>query len=395
MEELNLNEFDFMGMFLLKDIDGIENLVEPVGNEQYLSRNYGYYRQATYDEHNQKREKLKLQLSNKLSKKNFVILENMLNSSSKVFYSEFQRKITTPYAENNMLEAQKCMEEDSKNVVNFFDGTPVFTFENQLPTGKLKTTDRAIEMDNKALLYIYTKMLKFSEKRCILLPGLGSIHIGSFLKALYGYDYTNVLLSLYVVDNIKNTEYKEKRLSEITSNDSYLESRQPILILDDNMGTGATMKLLADKLLTEGKESINGAIQYNWHNYHKVEIGEKQIARFNPRSVDLLTPFDYPGHKLIKQAVLQLNNSGHDYIEYLHSIGYRRNDMNDFRVMIKNAEENAQKCNIDLYGIGKYNIIPKKSSIFLNRVLKREIEKMSYMRDNITKHMEDDEHFEI
>ncbi len=382
MEKLNLEEFDFMGLFTLKDVSGIEDLVESTKQGLYLSRNYDYYRQMTYSEHSGRREELKKRLTNMIDKKNFVILENMLNSSAKVFYNEFQRKITSPDEENYMEEAQRCMEEDAQNIINFFNGNPNFVSKNQLPTGELKATDRAIEMDNKALLYIYAKALKFSKKKCVLTPGLGSVHIGPFLKTLHGYDYTNVLLSLYVVDNVKSTEYKNRTLSEITSNSLYLQSDDPILILDDNMGTGATTKLLMDKLFSEGKGSLYGAIQYNWHNYRRVEIGEKNIERFNPREVDLLTPFDYPGHKLIKQAVLHLKKSGNDYIEYVRLIGYRRNDINDFQVMIENAEKNATLCNIDLYGNGQYDITPRKSSIFLSGILKREIEKISYMRNN-------------
>lgn len=394
MENLELDEFDFMGMFLLKDVDGIEDLVEYIEPETYISRNYEYYKQKSYSELAEKRENLKERLTSSFSKKNFVILENMLNASSKIFYNEFQRKITSPTSENHMEEAQKSMEEDAKNIVSFFEKDSKFVFKNYLPGGEFKVTDRAIEMDNKALLYIYAKCLKFSEKRCILIPGLGSVHIGPFLKSLYGYDYTNVLLSLYVVDNIKNTEYEERNLAEIVSNDLYMQATCPILILDDNMGTGRTMQLLASKLLDEGKESVNGAIQYNWHNYRKVEFGEKKIERFNLENIDLLTPFDYPGHKLIKQAVLQLSKSGNEYINYLHSIGYRRQNVNDFQIMIENAEKNAEACDIDLYKTGKYSITPKESSVFLNKILKRKIEKISQVRNNINdikeyKHLEE------
>lgn len=385
MERLNLEEFDYMGLFTLKDVKGIEDLVQYVNNDIYLSRNYDYYRQMSYTEHSKRREELKERFTHKLDKKNFIILENMLNSSAKVFYNEFQRKISMPNEVNRMEIAQKCMDEEAKNIINFLNGNSSFNFESQLPAGELRTTDRAIEMDNKALLYVYVKALKSNNKICVLTPGLGSVHIGPFLKALYGYDYTNVLMSLYVVDNVKNTEYRDKNISEIVSNSLYMQEDKKIVILDDNMGTGATMKLLSNKLLAQGKQSMCGAIQYNWHNYHRVETGEKSIERFNPKEIDLLTPFDYPGHKLIKQAVLHLEKSGTDYIEYVQSVGYRKIGMNDFQVMIENAERNASLCNIDLYGKDKSGIMPKESSVVFSKILKREIEKISHMRNNISK----------
>lgn len=390
MEKLNLNEFDFMGIFLLRDVNGIEDLVERVDQDLYLSRNYDYYKQMTYTEHSEKRENLKKRLNGNFDKKDFVILENMLNSSAKVFYNEFQRKIVLPNEENHMEEAQECMEEDVRNIVRFFSGTSICVSKESLPVGELKTTDRAIEMDNKALLYIYARVLNFSRKRHILIPGLGSVYIGPFFKAMHNVDYTNVLLSLYIVDNIKCTEYRERKLKEITSNNLYLRANEPILILDDNMGTGATMKLLTEKILADGGQSVCGAIQYNWHNYHKVEIGEKHIERFNVKMIDLLTPFDYPGHKLIKQAVIQLNRSGKDYINYLQLVGYRKSDMSDFQVLIKNAEENAKVCGIDLYGSGYYGIIPKKSSVILCKALRNEINRIS-RQNNVKKHKDFEE----
>ncbi len=231
-------------------------------------------------------------------------------------------------------------------------------------------------MDNKALLYIYANALKFSKKRNVITPGLGSIYIGPFLKSLHGYDYTNVLLSLYVVDNIRNTEVRERELGEITSNDLYLQADEPILVLDDNMGTGKTLSILSDKIRAIGKKIIQGAIQYNWHNYKRVEIGEKNIDRFDPRSIDLLTPFDYPGHKLLKGSVNALKISGKDYIEFMKNCGYRKDDVNDFENMIQNGEENASFCDVDLYGDGLLGITPKKTAIAFNNILKSQINEL-------------------
>ncbi len=121
MEVVNLSEFDFMGIFTLKDVEGIEDLVTKVEDNCYLSRNYdSYYKQDTYSEQSEKRENLKTRLTGNLDKKNFIILENILNASGKVFFNEFQRKVTSPQEENHMEEAKKCLEDDVRNIINFF-----------------------------------------------------------------------------------------------------------------------------------------------------------------------------------------------------------------------------------------------------------------------------------
>ena len=71
MERLKLDEFDFMGLFTLMDVKGIEDLVTPLENRLYLSRNYDYYKRGTCSEFSNKREDLKRRLTCGLNKKNF------------------------------------------------------------------------------------------------------------------------------------------------------------------------------------------------------------------------------------------------------------------------------------------------------------------------------------
>lgn len=71
-------------------------------------------------------------------------------------------------------------------------------------------------------------------------------------------------------------------------------------------------------------------------------------------------------------------------------VGYRKSDMSDFQVLIKNAEENAKVCGIDLYGSGYYGIIPKKSSVILCKALRNEINRIS-RQNNVKKHKDFEE----
>lgn len=120
-EKLYLYEFDSNGLFDLDDATGIEELVSPLSNGKYLSRNSSFYEAKKYSELADNRKRLNELLTEDLSKKNFVILEYLANSSAKVYFEELKKKIENQ--DNRVIEVQKCFEEDCANIVRFFRNT--------------------------------------------------------------------------------------------------------------------------------------------------------------------------------------------------------------------------------------------------------------------------------
>ena len=185
-ERLHLYEFDSNGIFDLEDATGIENLVSPLRNGRYLSRNSSFYEAKTYSELSDDRKKLSKLLTEDFSKRNFVILEYLANSSAKVYFEELKKKIENQY--NQVIEAQKCFEEDCANIVRFFKNEPLQNIIYDLPDGKSKILERHIELDNKQILYMFCSNLKFNTPKHIITPGLGSIFVGPMLKSMYGFE---------------------------------------------------------------------------------------------------------------------------------------------------------------------------------------------------------------
>ena len=87
MESISLTDFDIMGIFTLKEVAGIEDYVTKMPNGQYLSRSKKYYEPKNFTELSSDRDFLNTQLTTQNSRRNFVILENMLNVSAKVYYA--------------------------------------------------------------------------------------------------------------------------------------------------------------------------------------------------------------------------------------------------------------------------------------------------------------------
>ncbi|MCL2860329.1 MAG: hypothetical protein FWF46_07265 [Oscillospiraceae bacterium] len=82
MEKIKLSEFDVMGIFSLQDVHGIEKYVTRLSDNEYLSRSAQYYGARSYTDLSDAREELKRVLTGERSKRDFVILENMLNCSA-------------------------------------------------------------------------------------------------------------------------------------------------------------------------------------------------------------------------------------------------------------------------------------------------------------------------
>ena len=147
VEKLKLQDFDILGILELKDIQGIEKFVTPIKDEEgrtksYLSRSKEYYNVKTMSELAICREELQHLLTRECSKRNFVILENMLNCSGKVYFKNFEKyikyKVQGKDTRNQLIQliqAQKCLEEDIRNIlrdkkkVSFFDLFKVKTRE--------------------------------------------------------------------------------------------------------------------------------------------------------------------------------------------------------------------------------------------------------------------------
>ncbi len=93
MENINLADFDVMGIFTLNEVTGIEEYVTKMSDGQYLSRSKKYYESKNFTELSIDRDFLSTQLTMENSRRNFVILENMLNASAKVYYASLKDHI--------------------------------------------------------------------------------------------------------------------------------------------------------------------------------------------------------------------------------------------------------------------------------------------------------------
>ena len=369
-ERVHLYEFDSNGLIELDDDTGIESLVAPLSSGKYLSRNASFYEAKTYTELAHERKKLGAILTDDVSKKNFVILEYLSNASAKVYFEELKKLIDNE--DNNVLEVQKCFEEDCANLVRFFRNEPLQKPIYNLPEGKSRILERHIEMDNKQILYMFCSNLKFGKPKHILTPGLGSIFVGPILKSMYGFDYTNILFSLYSKDEKLRNISAQKSFDNIFSNDLWKTTENQLILIDDNVGSCSTMNTIRNQLKIRGKDCRYGAIKYNWDFYNQVKQGKLNHPTFDVNDVDFLTILDDPGYWIMRDSINALKQSGGDaYVKVMKEAGLRQDKTPDIKKLMHLAEKYSQSANVDLYDMESSNI--KKTSAYVCVNLRNQI----------------------
>ncbi|MBO4294387.1 MAG: hypothetical protein J5896_02960 [Alphaproteobacteria bacterium] len=366
MENINLADFDVMGIFTLNEVTGIEEYVTKMSDGQYLSRSKKYYESKNFTELSIDRDFLSTQLTMENSRRNFVILENMLNASAKVYYASLKDHIlhgeTKAYS-----QAKVCFEEDVKNIVSILSNSKITKPSQKLPTGTIKTPERAIELDNKALLQIFCSTVDIPNDKHILMPGYGSLYLGEFLHCMKGNSYSNLLKSSYIQDDEEKRLLSTKTdIFDLVSNSFALKSSKSVILLDDNVGTGQTMQEIKKQLQEKGIHTSCGAVQYNWINYVHFFEGKKNIT-FNTKDFDYMTPFNYPGHKLMEHAIDRLRVSGDEYVKYLKSKSYRSDMINDFIGSIARSELYTQNLHFDLYKDKSYTPVAIKTNLAMKK----------------------------
>lgn len=372
-EKLYLYEFDSNGLFDLDDATGIEELVSPLSNGKYLSRNSSFYEAKKYSELADNRKRLNELLTEDLSKKNFVILEYLANSSAKVYFEELKKKIENQ--DNRVIEVQKCFEEDCANIVRFFRNQPLQKTKYDLPDGNSKILERHIEMDNKQMLYLFCSNLKFTNQKHILNPGLGSIFIGPILKSMYGFDYTNILFSLYSKDERLRNISEQKSFEYMMSNDLWKKTQNELILIDDNTYSCSTLNSIITELELRNKSCKFGAVKYNWDFYNQVKHGELQHPTFDVGKVDFLTILDEPGYWIMRDSVNALKKDGGDeYVKIMQQYGLRQDKHPDIEILMNFAEKYSQCSGIDLYDMESRDI--KKTSAFLCNKLRKQIKEI-------------------
>lgn len=354
-EEEFLRRTDILGIFDMDVTDSsvISYLTE--FKDRFLSRNYQeYYVFYSKEDLIKRREKLVnllLKKSNLSISEKYVILDNILNISARLYYLSIVTSIKT---QNSAVvrDIYRTFVSDITNYINFIEGLDFdFNFGSFRDFDGLTSSQESmllekksqIELDNKIHLFNYLRGLNYVidksglKNYAFVTPGFGSLYIGPFLTAMYGSSCTNILYSQYKKTGIEEIDTRSS--SELLVADPTLLNGKKIILIDDNMGTGLTLKNIRSLLDKENHHVVlSGAYQYTFDRLQEFFIKSRDQEVFDPTSVDLLSPFNYPRHQINETAKEKLGVSGEEYVNYLRKFGYHGDKIPDYDRLIKDAE---------------------------------------------------------
>ena len=292
----------------------VENFVTKAKNT-YLSRNKIYYKSKCLHDVSQLREQLLSCLgNNKLI--NYIILDYVINFSAQVYYNLMYKK----QSDFLVKQAKSCLEEDVSNMVSLIENKNKFTSTQKLPKIDLFIDIRNIELDNKLEVYSYVK--NFGKIECtIVTPGLGSILIGPFFKAIWGNEFINILYSRFKEqDNLISKKYKN--------------FNKVLYLIDDNVGSGFTTEELIE-LLNENKLLGVSSVEYDWYLYDIISKGKSPYTKFKYDKYDKLTIINTRNHKFLDKSINFIINNPGNYIQHLKQYKFGSYWHNDITTLVK------------------------------------------------------------
>ncbi len=321
MKKLN-KCIDCLGVLHTRRVPDFLNKYTTQINNSYLCRNKLYYDSKPLNTISNMREEF---LSHMCSDKkvNYIILDYVSNFSAQAFYF-----LLSSSAESKLIQqALDCLQEDVDNIVALIENRNYKAKHYILPESNLLINFRNIELDNKLEIYSYVKSFGKTNFSFIT-PGLGSILIGPFFKAIWGNNYKHILYSRF-----KKGSKREIEIPQILDDKLYL--------IDDNIGSGFTTQELMQ--LFKNKFWGMSAVEYDWYLYDVISKGLSPYTKFNHALYDKLSLINTRNHKFLDSIIEILKNRPNEYCDYLKQNNFQKTLSNDLEVLVKVGKSVAKK----------------------------------------------------
>jgi len=365
-------DFDYLGLIELENIDKIENFVTPLENGHYLSRNRSYYSNKTTTEASIEREYCNSLLPAQ-GKRAFVIIERMLNNSCRSYYVEFIKLLTDANNLINFQIAKKCLDSDTQNIIRLLQEKKALKTSINLPRTNIETFARQIESDHKMILLKTVKNIP--KQKFIVSPLLGGILIGPFFKALHGINYAHVIFGMHDQNSINLIRNNRVfNLSKIIPKSEIVKIPKTVTFFDDNIGTGETLSFLKRTFNNLGHKVKIGAIEMSWDYYNQAVRGKNKIFDFN--KIDFPTYRNTRHHSITDELIKALSKGGTAYRKTLKSKGFASPFLADEELLYFRGHSIANKHGL----IIKKDYVNLKSNLILSvDIMKEKIRYMEYL----------------
>lgn len=388
MSKIKLSEFDLYGTFrLTKDETvGIENLVQKIDRNEYLSRNGNYYPELSldnlrfrdiYTEYTRLNDLLPLE-----GKPAFVICEKMHDMAIRVANAIQQKHRIHLFQNGKNFDtvAQKCAQECADNLVRLMNNqTALKTATNLSDETRLLSyqllDDRTIEADNKKQLYMCANALP-DDVEHLITPGRGSSKLGTLVQAVRKQKGLKPL----GITQISYSLYGNKQRGRVFSQPlGHLPEK--VLVMDDIIYRGETLTNIKKELTQQGYQVTNGAMTSAFYCHgeyrnetifkkddwaHYIDIIPNQYATVNDQQ-DMKECLQFGACGIYNYLNGYRNSDGHNTADY---------------IAMKDAEALAHEFGADLYQASE-KISP--AAVEYNKKIRAQVEQYNNEYQNLTK----------
>lgn len=317
-------KIDCLGILHLHRVPNIIKKFTTQINNLYLSRNSFYYKSKPLYEISQMREELLSHLCNdKVT--NYIIFDYVINFSAQTYYYLMSLKAETKL----IKQSQNCLQEDVNNMVSLLENKNQYSNKHILPKTDLFIEFRNIELDNKLEIYAYIKSFGKSNLTFIT-PGLGSILIGPFFKAIWGNNYKNLLFSRFKNKSKNTVDFKTTK-----------NMRGNLYLIDDNIGSGFTTQEI--KQLFENNLFGISAVEYDWYLYDIISKGFSPYTKFNYQLYNKLSLINTRNHKFLDNTIEILIKDPNKYCAYLWQNNFNHTFCSDLKTLFKIGKNVAKR----------------------------------------------------
>ena len=394
MSKVKLSEFDLYGTFrLTKDeTAGIEDLVHPIGDNEYLSRNGNYYPNSKHldglyvygvcDEYDRLNSMLPMS-----GKPAFVICEKMHELAIRVVNSIQQRHQIHLFQNGKHFDtvAQKCAQECADNLVRLMNGQAAaktatkLSDETRLEPDRFIYNPNVIEADNKKQLYMCANALP-DDTEHLITPGRGSSKLGTLVQAvrkqkgLKPLGFTQIYYSLY--GNNQSGKVFTKRVKHLP---------KKVLVMDDIIYRGTTLYRIKQALTQQGHKVTNGAITAAFYYYDEYE-NETLFKKDDWAHYIDIIPNQFAtvvDQQNIRDCLInQYTDGGKELSDLLN--GFRNSDEHDTAdyIAMQYAEAFAHEFGADLYQASD-KISP--AAVNYNKKFRAQVEQSNAEYQNLAK----------
>lgn len=364
MSKLKLSQFDLYGAFRLSKDEtvGIEDLVQPLNSEEFLSRNADYYACSDWYKRRDyfcdicREYKYLNEMLPMSGKPAFVICEKMHELAIRVVNTIQQGLKIHLFQDGKHFDtvAQKCAQESADNLVRLINGLRAEKTSTQLSDETRLHYEALINpeipfSDNKKQLYLCANALP-DDAEHLITPGRGSSKLGTIVQAVRKHKglkplgFTQIHYSYY--KNWQHGKVFHRPLENLP---------EKLLVMDDTIYEGHTLTNLKKTLTEQGHQVTSGAVtatfyqneaqtsifsKPDWANY--IDIIPNQYARPLPDQMELCDYLDDAE-----------NDSSHHLNKLLHKARNGDSQHTADYIAMRLAEEKAHTLGADLYQVSE------------------------------------------